>query len=85
MAPCRRSRFGLISEPLTADCGRLDGQRLITPSTDPKSGASRIRDRLDHAVMASNHGHLNPEWVEWLMGRPIGWTDLKPLAMDKFH
>ena len=22
-------------------------------------------------------GHLNPEWVEWLMGYPIGWTDLK--------
>jgi len=29
--------------------------------------------------------HLNPAWVEWLMGWPIGWTDLKPLAMDKFH
>jgi DNA (cytosine-5)-methyltransferase 1 len=22
-------------------------------------------------------GHLNPMWVEWLMGFPIGWTDLK--------
>ena len=24
-----------------------------------------------------NHvgGHLNPEWVEWLMGYPVGWTD----------
>lgn len=50
-----------------------------------RSGASRARDRLDHAVMASDHGHLNPTWVEWLMGWPIGWTDLKPLAMDKFH
>ena len=29
--------------------------------------------------------HLNPEWVEWLMGWPIGWTDLKPLATDKFQ
>ena len=27
-------------------------------------------------------GQLNPNWVEWLMGWPIGWTDLKPLAMD---
>ena len=24
-------------------------------------------------------GSLNPEWVEWLMGFPGGWTDLKPL------
>ena len=22
-------------------------------------------------------GTLNPQWVEWLMGYPIGWTDLK--------
>lgn len=21
--------------------------------------------------------YLNPEWVEWLMGFPIGWTDLE--------
>lgn len=30
-------------------------------------------------------GHLSPGWVEWLMGWPIGWTDLQPLAMDKFR
>jgi len=30
-------------------------------------------------------GQLNPGWVEWLMGWPIGWTDLKPLAMDRFR
>ena len=30
-------------------------------------------------------GKLNPTWVEWLMGWPLEWTDLKPLAMDKSH
>jgi hypothetical protein len=30
-------------------------------------------------------GKLNPMWVEWLMGWPLAWTDLKPLEMDKFH
>jgi hypothetical protein len=30
-------------------------------------------------------GKLNPTWVEWLMGWPLGWTDLKPLEMDKSH
>ena len=24
-------------------------------------------------------GRLNPEWVEWLMGWPIGWTSLNPI------
>lgn len=30
-------------------------------------------------------GLLNPNWVEWLMGWPIGWTALQPLGMDKFR
>jgi hypothetical protein len=30
-------------------------------------------------------GTLNPPWVEWLMGWPVGWTDLKPLETDKFQ
>lgn len=30
-------------------------------------------------------GQLNPTWVEWLMGWPLGWTDLKPLETDKFR
>ena len=36
-------------------------------------------------LTAQAGGSLNPSWVEWLMGWPIGWTDLKPLAMDKCH
>ena len=32
-----------------------------------------------------NSGQLNPPWVEWLMGWPIGWTDLNPLETDKCH
>ncbi len=30
-------------------------------------------------------GQLNPTWVEWLMGWPLGWTDLQPLETDKFQ
>ena len=29
--------------------------------------------------------HLNPDWTEWLMGWPIGWTDSKQLETDKFQ
>jgi hypothetical protein len=36
-------------------------------------------------VVHPTSGQLNPTWVEWLMGWPLGWTDLKPLAMDKSH
>jgi hypothetical protein len=30
-------------------------------------------------------GPLNPTWVEWLMGWPLGWTDLKQLETDRFR
>ena len=45
-----------------------------------KDGQDRSNDRLDHAVMASDGGQLNPTWVEWLMGFPTGHTDLQPSA-----
>ena len=61
-----------------------------TPSArDHKGGyqGGRIRngkvsvDTLDVAVQhysgdKNKVGHLNPDWVEWLMGVPIGWTGL---------
>lgn len=30
-------------------------------------------------------GEMTPARVEWAMGWPIGWTDLRPLEMDKFQ
>lgn len=35
--------------------------------------------------VSDTSGALNPDWVEWLMGWPIGWTGLKPLEMDRFR
>jgi hypothetical protein len=32
-----------------------------------------------------NIGQLNPEWIEWFMGWPMGWTELEPLGTDKFQ
>jgi len=30
-------------------------------------------------------GTLNPDWCEWFMGWPIGWTASEPLATDRFR
>jgi len=30
-------------------------------------------------------GQLNPNWTDWLMGFPVGWTESKPLEMHKFR
>ena len=37
------------------------------------------------ATPQTKSARLNPNWVEWLMGWPIGYTDSKPLATDKFR
>ena len=71
-----------------------DRQTWPTPVTrDYKDSGSqealiRARDKRDSPglgllVGAEGGGNLNPMWVEQLMGWPLGWTDLKPLEMDK--
>lgn len=51
------------------------------PSRGLRSGEPNDKNRIR---LEPPGGQLNPDWVEWLMGWPIGWTDLKPLEMDKF-
>ena len=41
--------------------------------------ATKHQVSLALMVSMETGGHLNPTWVEWLMGYPIGHTDLKPL------
>jgi hypothetical protein len=56
------------------DTGKKGTQQSLTTSVIDSLGG---RDQV--------HGQLNPMWVEWLMGWPLGWTDLKPLEMDRFQ
>lgn len=62
--------------PRTAGmCGGTGSWELLNKNTTKEEA------RL---MGAGNGGKLNPTWVEWLMGWPPGWTDLKPLVTDKF-
>lgn len=63
-----------------------------TPSSqliDPKKSVVKLTGRTpqDPQVGLADQvgGKLNPDWTEWLMGWPIGWTDLKPLGMARFQ
>ena len=49
-----------------------------TPETLAQAGRNETNS-LPDAVNAQmgKTGSLNPQWVEWLMGYPEGWTDLK--------
>jgi len=57
-----------------------DGVKMSTLSKARRE-AGRLPDSLPDAVRSeTGSGALNPTWVEWLMGFPIGWTDCGDLA-----
>ena len=91
----------VYQRPPLAPLTRGTGSGLWLPTPCAQEGGfnkslginSKIRPSL--AMMARKNlwpmpnalvgGRLNPRWVEWLMGWPIGWTSLEPLEMDKFQ
>lgn len=58
----------------------------------PGHNRAMTDDRLDYSVERESFQpgqktppmRLNPEWVEWLMGWPIGHTGLKPLETGRY-
>lgn len=70
-----------------ARTGWNPGETWPTPTCqDAKNNGSQSQqNRHSKPLNAVAGGALNPPWVEWLMGWPIGWTDLEPLEMDKFR
>lgn len=67
----------------------LKRQRLF-PAPDANEGnrgvnpRSGLRKNGPHLVDVLN-GRPNPMWVEWLMGFPIGWTDLEDSETPSSH
>jgi hypothetical protein len=59
-----------------------------TPSArDWKSGkaSQETMERNARPLSEAVGGQLNPQWVEWLMGFPIGWTDCERLETRSFR
>jgi len=67
-----------------------------TPRTGGMCGGSgsyqKLKDLMDkglitpeerRGMVAGNGGKLNPQFVEWLLGFPSGWSGLEGLAMPK--
>lgn len=82
----RKSGNGLVTAVLRwlppraatkGDWTTIEQQRL--------SGQQRAKMRERGQELPRGGGQLNPDWVEWLMGWPIEWTDLGPLATDRFR
>jgi hypothetical protein len=64
-------------------------KEAIWPTPTTPSGGGNAGGSGAHKNALKNGTYIpssiNPNLYEWLMGWPQGWTDLKPLEMDKFH
>lgn len=56
-----------------------------TPTTRERDNNPSGRKRKSPDLSARVGGPLNPQWVEWLMGYPQGWTELKDWAMQWYR
>lgn len=56
-----------------------------TPTTRDRIRSEKFRRGRSLSPREQTGGLLNPQWVEWLMGYPIGWTELKDWAMQWFR
>lgn len=82
LPPSQINRDSLVSNVM-----RWPTPRAGNPGSRPNGKGGKILaeevKKLEESIPVG--GQLNPTWVEWLMGWPIEWTDLKPLGMAKFR
>ena len=65
----------------------VSAETFATPTDrDWRSGkaSQATMERNSRPLSEQIGGQLNPTWVEWLMGWPLGWTDLDASATDKY-
>jgi len=68
---------------VSTEDAKTDGPKVMNRmfTSEMKTSDQRLRNLVG---ATKTNGALNPDWVEWLMGLPIGWTELKPLETDRF-
>ena len=67
-----------VCDVLPDSSDRENGRRVGCTTTSEKTGEPRRdnREREKEYVCGGGGGQLKPEWVEWLMGFPPGWTEI---------
>jgi hypothetical protein len=83
------TEFGLLPTPTTQDNVQIRGEGAAAShgkrGTTLAGWVTMWPTKNPADCNAQNGGRLNPTWVEWLMGWPLGWTDLRPLETDRFQ
>lgn len=67
---------------------KMLSRKLPTPRANETGGYQRDHgdpEKPRPTLSGTVGGALNPNWEEWYMGWPVGWTDAAPLAKDRFR
>jgi len=81
------------NQPCHHGHGGPDLQTAVQNFPTPKSrdwkgktqrGTHKPEDGLCNTLDCTG-GQLNPDWVEWLMCWPEGWTSLEPMSIEHFN
>ena len=85
----------MTQEPATSgsESGYWPTPRACNPGSRPNGKGGKVlaeevaiaEGMKKRGEAGSAAGLISPEWVELLMGWPIGWTDLQPLETAKFQ
>ncbi len=62
--------------PTPVASGKLSGGTGAHEKLKDMKACGQITEEERRSMSAGNGGKLNPTWVEWLMGFPLGWTSL---------
>lgn len=87
---------GLVTPRKSRNGGNLIEAVSMEMFPSPKARDWRTGDRPENREarhwrtpdlndVAAPGGQLNPDWVEWLMGWPVGWTSLEPLPRESME
>lgn len=67
-------RVGKVHASLETMARRGTLQQWATPCTSDEKGPKGKATKGGRNLPREAGGHLNPQWVEWLMGFPVDWT-----------
>lgn len=76
--PGRHGTGGLGLRTAVAEAELTKDGLYTTPCADDTGHRKGKYAQGGTPLSAQAGGQLNPTWVEWLMGFPLGWTDLEP-------
>jgi hypothetical protein len=77
----------LYRQPALVQTTKDQGCGLLPTPTchNAKEGAYPAEYKRKTPTLATRvGGKIHPEFTEWMMGWPLGWTDLKPLETGKY-